>query len=687
MVERRSWIPMEDGVRLAVSLVLPDSVEAGGAAPVVLEGLPYRKDDATASHRPEYERLCGEYGYAVARVDLRGTGSSEGVATDEYPASEQNDLCQVIGWLAGQPWSTGAVGMYGTSYSGFNSLQVAAERPPALKAVVAIYASDDRYTDDVHYTGGAVKLLDLVDYPLYMVALNALPPVPAIAGPAWRERWRERVERLEPWLLRWLEEQADGPYWRQGSVRPAYERIACPTMLVAGWADGYRNASFRVLERLRAPARLLFGPWSHMATDSSLPGPRIDLVPEMVRWWDRWLRGERNGVDEAPPVTVFVRHATRPAADLDAHAGVWRDEPAWPPERATTLALALEGATAGPAVDRLEVRPDVGSAAWISCAGHLPFGQPGDQREDDAWSLAYDWQLDRELEILGHPRLAVRVGASAPVAFLSAKLCDVFPDGTSALVARGFLNLTRRRSLTDPEPLAPGVVEPVELELDATSWVFPAGHRLRLSLAGSDWPNIVPPPGPVTLLVERAGSTLTLPVVDGPSPAPPPSLPPPRSGGPTPTPDPPTRWRLVRDVLGRRTEAEIDHGGRSQLPDGGRWSSATGGRSGPGRTARPGPGARPPTASSGRRRPWPPASGSTCAATPRPSRSSSTWRPARATSRAGPVPGAAASPASSADPPGHRCLTRPKPAAGPRSLPAGPLSAERRIDPLFSFCP
>jgi uncharacterized protein len=574
MVERRSWIPMEDGVRLAASLFLPESVEAGGAAPVVLEALPYRKDDATASYRPEYERLCGEYGYAVARVDLRGTGSSEGVAADEYPASEQADLCQVIGWLADQPWSTGSVGMYGTSYSGFNSLQVAAARPPALKAVVAIYASDDRYTDDVHYTGGTAKLLDLVDYPLYMVALNALPPVPAIAGPGWRERWRERVEGLEPWLLRWLEEQVDGPYWRQGSLRPAYERIACPTMLVAGWADGYRNATFRVMERLRAPARLLFGPWSHMATDSSLPGPRIDLVPEMVRWWDRWLRGDPNGVDQAPPVTVFVRHATRPAPDLDEHLGSWRDEPAWPPERATTRTLPLAGAAAapgpGPGADRLEVRGDVGSAAWISCAGHLPFGQPGDQREDDAWSLAYDWPLEQELEILGHPRLVVRVGASAPVAFLSAKLCDVFPEGTSALVARGFLNLTRRRSLTDPEPMRPGVVETVELELDATSWVFPAGHRLRLSLAGADWPNLVPPPGPVTLTVERDGSALTLPVLDGPGPCPPPALPLPRphdpaAAGPS---DPPVVWRVVSDVLGRRTEAEIDHGGRTELPDG-----------------------------------------------------------------------------------------------------------------------
>ena len=668
MVERRSWIPMEDGVRLAASLFLPEGAEGDGAVPVVLEALPYRKDDATASDRPEYERLCGEYGYAVARVDLRGTGSSEGVATDEYPASEQADLCQVIDWLATRPWSTGSVGMYGTSYSGFNALQVAAERPPALKAVVAIYASDDRYTDDVHYTGGAVKLLDLVDYPLYMVALNALPPVPAIAGPEWRERWRERVEGLEPWLLRWLEEQADGPYWRQGSLRPAYERIACPTMLVAGWADGYRNATFRMLERLGAPTRLLFGPWSHMATDTSLPGPRIDLVPEMVRWWDRWLRGRRNGVDQAPPVTVFVRHATRPAPDLDELAGTWRDEPVWPPERATSLTLPLsDAAPASGGVDRLAVRADVGSAAWISCAGHLPFGQPDDQRSDDAWSLVYDWELEEELEVLGHPRLAVRVGSSAPVAFLSAKLCDVFPDGTSALVARGFLNLAQRRSRTDPEPMRPGVVEAVALELDATSWVFPAGHRLRLSLAGADWPNLVPPPAPVTLTVERDGSALTLPALDGPGPSPPPSLPPPRPGDQpasprTPrTPRPAGGWSGTCSGAPPRPRSTTAAGPSCRT--GRCWSSATAGRSAPRRTrGRPGPAGRPTTGSSGRRRPSPPASGSTCAATPTPSRSGSTWRPAKATSSAGPGPGAAASPATSADPGrlDHRRLPRPQ---------------------------
>jgi predicted acyl esterase len=575
MAERHVWIPMADGVRLAASLYLPDSRDP---VPVLLEALPYRKDDVTAGDRTEYRRLAGEHGYAVARVDLRGTGSSEGVATDEYPPQEQADLCQVIDWLAAQPWSTGAVGMYGTSYSGFNSLQVAAERPPALKAIVAIYATDDRYTDDVHYVGGALRLLDLVDYPLYMVALNALPPVPALAGAGWRERWRERVEGLEPWLLRWLQEQVDGPYWRHGSLRPAYERIACPTMLVAGWADGYRNATFRVLERLRVPTRLLLGPWSHMATDSSLPGPRIDLVPELVRWWDRWLRGRRDGADAQAPVTVFVRHATRPAPDLAEVVGAWRDEPAWPPERAAELALPL-----GSGRDRLQVRPDVGVAGWIDCAGQLPFGQPDDQRADDAWSLTFDWPLEAELEVLGHPRLRVRVAASAPVAFLSAKLCDVFPDGTSAVVARGLLNLTHRRSHAEPAPLQPGQVEPVELELHATSWVFPAGHRLRLSLAGADWPNAVPPPAPVVLTVERDGSVLTLPVLRGPSPAPrtadpagsggaapdPPAPPPPPPAGPDGSAaDPPVEWRVVRDVLGRTTEAVIGHGGRTTLEGG-----------------------------------------------------------------------------------------------------------------------
>ena len=266
-------IPMDDGVRLSATLYLPD--EATGPQPCILEALPYRKDDLTSGYRTEYVRLRDDHGYAVCRLDLRGTGSSGGNATDEYPPSEQQDLRHVLAWLAEQAWCDGNVGMYGTSYSGFNSLQMACERPEQLKAVIAIYGSDDRYTDDVHYRGGILKVLDLVDYCHYMTPMNALPPVPAVWGDGWRAEWLRRIETNEPWALTWLHEQLDGPYWRAGSVRPAYDRITCPTMLIAGWADGYRNNSFRTIEQLRAhgvPHRLLVGPWAHASTQTALPG-------------------------------------------------------------------------------------------------------------------------------------------------------------------------------------------------------------------------------------------------------------------------------------------------------------------------------------------------------------------------------------------------------------------------------
>jgi len=556
-----AWIPMADGVRLAVTLYLPD--DGAGPQPCILEALPYRKDDQTASYRPEYSRLRDEFRYAVARVDLRGTGSSGGLATDEYPEQEQVDLLEVIAWLAAQPWCDGNVGMYGTSYSGFNALQLACERPPALKAVVAIYATDDRYTDDVHYTGGLLRWLDLVDYCHYMTPMNALPPVPAVWGAGWREEWLRRIDATEPWLLRWMAEQRDGPYWRRGSVRPDYARIECAVMVVAGWADGYRNNSFRTmaaLARAGVPHRLLAGPWSHAATSSSRPGPRIDLVPEMVRWWDRWLRGVDNevasGVHREPSVTYFLRRSTRPEPDLDTWDGEWRQED-WPSPRVATRGYPLD---ARPPYD---VRPDVGVDAWITCAGHLPYGQPLDQRAEDAACLTWEWPAGG-LELLGHPVLSVEVAASAPVATLAARLTDVFPDGTSVLISRGVLNLSHRSSHTTPEPLVPGRSYPVVLELDATAYGLAEGHRLRLAVSGALWPDVVSPPAPLTLTL--GAGTLELPVLTAGSPYPAPVLVP---GGGAEEIDQRAVWRVERDVLARTTTCRVAHGSTGDVPYGG----------------------------------------------------------------------------------------------------------------------
>jgi uncharacterized protein len=556
-------IEMPDGVRLAATLFRPDGA---GPWPAVLEALPYRKDDVTGHSRSEYRRLA-EAGYVLCRLDVRGTGSSEGIATDEYPAVERTDMATVIDWLATQPWSLGTVGMYGYSYSGFNSIQIAMERPPALKAIIPVYATDDRYGDDVHYYGGAVKQLDQIDYPTYMVAMNALPPVPDVYGEGWREEWDRRLETTEPWVLTWLEHQRLDDYWKAGSLFVDYGAIECPTMIVAGWADGYRNNSLRTFERLTCPKRLVIGPWAHASTDTSIPGPNHDLIPEHVRWWDRWLKGVDNGVDREPPIVLFAQRSTLPAPDRAEVRGEWRYEPTWPADRLRPTEWKLVDSLNEPdhpdgGFDELEVRGDVGHTAWISCAGVMPWGQPDDQRPDELHSLTYTWEpLDRELEILGHARLRGRVTSSAPVSFLSAKLCDVFPDGTSSLVTRGMLNLAHRESREHPSALTPGEAVDIELVLEAMSWTFEPGHRVRLDLAGTDWPNAWSPPEPVTLSVDRASASLELPVLDGPTPVDErPSLAPPNLGDPdeagtSGAPHESVRWSVTHEALTRITSA------------------------------------------------------------------------------------------------------------------------------------
>ena len=547
------WITIRDGTRLAADLYLPSG---DAPAPALLEALPYRKDDLTAeSHSDDYLRLRSEGGFAVCRLDLRGTGSSAGRATDEYPLTELDDLADVIAWLAAQPWCNGRVGMFGYSYSGFNSLQLACERPPELSAICAIYATDDRYTDDVHYMGGALRAIDLVDYCHYMIPMNALPPVPAIWGDGWREEWMARLAEHEPWLLRWMAEQLDTAYWRHGSVRPDYARINCPTMIVAGWADGYRNNTLRTFEHLRCEKELLIGPWSHMAPSTSLPGPHIDLVPELITFFGRWLRDDN--VEPRPPIRVFVRNATKPQPDLAFHDGEWRYETTWPALRLSPTTL-YDGRRRS-----LVTRPDTGTAAWNSCAGGLPWGQPLDQRADDAWSLTTDWPVASSTEILGHVVVRASVTSDQPLAYLSVKLNDVWPDGASALVTRGLLNLSHR--VDPPQPLVPGQSYEIEIEMEATSWVFPPGHAIRLSIAGTDWPNTWVPPEPVALTIESV--QMQLPV-----------LPPGGAGVPEfAIVDAPPRtdgsdviWRVNHDVLSRMTTANTRYGATHDGRHGGR---------------------------------------------------------------------------------------------------------------------
>ncbi len=518
--EQLLFVPAADGTRLAITLYRP---EGDGPFATLLEALPYRMDDVTSSYADGYQRFAGEGGFAVVRMDLRGTGNSAGVLGDEYPDIERSDLRDVIEWVAAQPWSNGKVGMLGTSYSGFNSLHMAMEPDlPALAAVCAMYATDDRYTDDVHYMGGALRALDLIDYPLYMIAMNALPPTPSVwdanSDTGWVDEWRRRIDQNEPWLLEWLRHPLPDQMWRRGSVRTGpdgagYDRFTCPVFLIAGWADGYRNNTFRTLQHSPG-TRLLAGPWVHKAPATAVPGPNVDDDLEIMRFFHQHLRGGEPVHEHL--VHLFVREPSPPEPDLLRMNGTWVQADEWPPYAVEDLLFV----GAGTSVDTLPVRGDVGVAAWNSCAGGLPWGQPLDQRHDNAMSIVHDFAIEDGCIVVGNADVRLQVKSSAPVGHVSVKLCDVAPDGTSVLITRGFLDLTHRGVWpsdawgavgASPTPLTPGAWMDVRVEFEATTWTLVPGHSLRLAIAGTDWPNCWPPAEPFTLSVRRDSVRLTLP--------------------------------------------------------------------------------------------------------------------------------------------------------------------------------
>jgi putative CocE/NonD family hydrolase len=247
-------------------------------------------------------------GYASIRVDVRGSGDSDGVLHDEYSPEEHRDALEIIAWIARQDWCTGAVGMMGISWGGFNALQVAALRPPALKAIITVCSTDDRYADDAHFMGGAL-LNENMQWGAILTLYSALPPDPEIVGERWREMWRERLEALEPFPALWMRHPWRDDTWKHGSISEDYGAIACPVYAIGGWADGYPNAVPRLVEHLTCPRKGLIGPWAHVFSHDGVPGPAIGFLQEAVRWWDHWLQGRDTGIMAEPPLRVWMQES------------------------------------------------------------------------------------------------------------------------------------------------------------------------------------------------------------------------------------------------------------------------------------------------------------------------------------------------------------------------------------------
>jgi uncharacterized protein len=512
-VLQRRELTMPDGVRLAATVYLPKPKHKGETFPVLLEILPYRKEEAF--HIVDYPTYsyCAQRGYITVKVDIRGTGSSQGQVPDrEYSDIELADAEEIIAQLAAMPESNGNVAMWGVSWSGFNSLQVAMRQPLALKAIVAVHASDDLYHDDVHYIDG---ILHLDHYHLFINHELGLPRTPRYQLDS--DYFKNRFNR-KPWLLTFLNQQLDGHFWRRKSLREDYSRIKIPVYLIAGLLDGYRSAMVRTFENLESPVKLELGPWDHSCPDDGNPGPNYEYLDRMLTWLNHWLvkpnAATKRELAAGKQALVFVRSGHAPDAALETTPGSWRQQP-WPVDSNPLKLYPLSGGKLGKrsgkaGKDELAYNAGVGVTA-----GSWWGDTTGDTALDDGRCLTYSSEpLTEPKAIIGFPQVMLLVDGSAKRANWSVRLEDVSPDGEVSLVTGAMLNSSQRDDRLAPRATTPGQPYEVAFDLHFTTWTFRAGHRIRLAVSNAQFPMAWPSPSLMRTLVHRGAQThLTLPVV------------------------------------------------------------------------------------------------------------------------------------------------------------------------------
>ncbi|MGB3389647.1 MAG: CocE/NonD family hydrolase [Pseudaminobacter sp.] len=506
-------IVMPDGCRLSARVWMPQDA-ADDPVPAILEHLPYRKRDGTTARDCLTHPYFAGHGYACIRTDMRGNGDSEGLMEDEYTEQEWQDACDVIAWAASQPWCNGNVGMMGISWGGFNSLQVAARQPPALKAIITLCSTDDRYADDIHYKGGLL-LNENLGWGSTMLSYSSRAPDPALVGDKWRTMWLDRLEN-EPFLPAvWLRHQTRDAYWKRGSVCEDFPRIKAATLAIGGWGDAYKNAVSRLVEGIEAPVKGIVGPWIHKYPHFAVPRPAIGFLQEALRWWDRWLKGIDASVEDDPAMRLYLMESVPPRDWYEERPGRWIAEPEWPGTNISAHRLHL--AAGGMLGDEPGTLPaitvaspqDCGMSGGEYCAIWLGPELPGDQREDDDKSICFDTEpLESTLDIVGAPIIRLKLAADRRNAMVAVRLCDVQPDGASTRITYGVLNLTHRDSHESPQTIAPGEVMDITLKLDDIAYSIAAGHRLRVAISSTYWPLVWPSPEPVTLSLHEGAIDL-----------------------------------------------------------------------------------------------------------------------------------------------------------------------------------
>lgn len=512
-------IPMSDGAELAADIWLPVDAEEN-PVPAILEYLPYRKNDFTAIRDSIRHPYFAGHGYASIRVDIRGAGDSDGILVDEYTKQEHDDALEVFDWIVKQPWSTGSIGMIGKSWGGFNGLQIAARQHPALKTIITLCSTDDRYADDVHYRGGNILASDMLWWASTMFVYNARPQDPQVVGESWRDNWFDRLENTPPFVEEWMRHQRRDDYWKHGSVCENYADIQIPVFAVGGWQDGYTNAIFRLLEHLPNESKGLIGPWAHEYPEVATPEPNIGFLQECLRWWDQWLKGIDTGIMNEPKLISYIQDSAPPQVTYEKRPGKWVGDDSWPSKHVQGKKVWLSGEQLigqAPEQESAVSVPSVQEHGFYSGVW-CPFGEPGDlpadQRLENGKSVVFTSKpLEETTDLLGFPIFHAEISSDQENALIAVRLSDKAPTGESTLISWGMLNLNHLESHESPIKLEPGKRYKIKVQLDALGQQIPKGHRLEVALSPTYWLQAWPSPKPVTLTVYPGEDTyIELPV-------------------------------------------------------------------------------------------------------------------------------------------------------------------------------
>jgi putative CocE/NonD family hydrolase len=496
-------VPMHDGVTLSADVYRPDD---GEPHPVILMRTPYVKANSVTADTARY--YAGN-GYVFVAMDVRGRGDSGG---DFLPyRNDGRDGYDAVEWCASQHWSTGDVGTLGSSYSGHIQWLTAVLQPPHLRCMIAAVTPSDPFVETptgtpgpmhicwFHMTSG--RVMQPTDGIEWMRVYETLPlrAMPETLGrhlPGWQEELDH--DRLDDW-------------WRALSYQDKYEQVTVPVLHVSGWYDdeliGTPLNFGGMVERggsddARRHQKLLIGPWPHQVNSTSKlgevdfgPQGTIDLRGYYLRFFDRWLKGEGNGVDTEPPVHIYIMGDNR-----------WYDAESWPLPGTDFTAFYLHSggeanskagdgtlSTSAPGEEPADsyrydpARP----VPFITDAVSNQIGGPDDyaaiQRRDDVLVYASE-PLTEDLTVIGPVRLELYASSSAPDTDFMAMLLDVHPSGFAQRLCDGMVRARYREGMDRPSLIEPGRVYCYDVDLWDTSQVFKAGHRIALQIASSAFP-------------------------------------------------------------------------------------------------------------------------------------------------------------------------------------------------------